>query len=679
MNLQNKNISSKLFSGFGAVLGLLLLIAGVGFYFITDLGSLFTRYRALALQTNQSGRVQANLLEARLQVKNFVISANDENIAKVHERTKATLDYIEKLKEVADDEEKIKVATDSAEAMNRYLETFDLVTKKQAKRNELVHGILDKVGPQAERDLSAIMHSAFGDGDAEAAYRAGEALRNLLLARLYVVKFLVENDEASYKRVQQEFITMSTKAKELLDSLENPKRRALAAKVEEGVKVYRKTFDDVHKTINERNDLIVNTLDVIGPKIASDIEDLKLAVKKEQDTLGPAASQEVVLARWVVIVVSLIAVILAVLAAMVIGKSISNPIKAMTDLMTELAGGNKELEIPYSGVENEIGSMADAVLVFKENMIKADALAEEQRKVEEQQREQERLKQVEAERVQSLIQEFDETVLGALDKLSHAEATMKTSSEKVKLSAESAKDRSSSVATAAEQATANVQTVAASAEELSVSIAEISRQVNEASSVSMTAVSESEKTSKDISVLENNVNEINQIVSLINDIADQTHLLALNATIEAARAGEAGKGFAVVASEVKALADQTSKATEQIGTQINQIQKSTGKAVVSIDGISKIIRDVSDISTVISTAVEQQKAATQEIARNVEEAANGTMGVSTSIGDVLQAANDSNTAATTIEGASNSVAVESSNLREEVTKFLQGVQHSEAS
>ncbi|WP_299381223.1 methyl-accepting chemotaxis protein, partial [uncultured Kiloniella sp.] len=212
------------------------------------------------------------------------------------------------------------------------------------------------------------------------------------------------------------------------------------------------------------------------------------------------------------------------------------------------------------------------------------------------------------------------------------------------------------------------------AEELSASITEISRQVAQSNSVSNNAVSEANKTSEQIKILEENVSQISAVVSLINDIAEQTNLLALNATIEAARAGDAGKGFAVVASEVKNLASQTAKATEEISTQIAEVQSSTDGAVGAINSISEIIGTINEVSASISAAVEEQGAATSEIARNVEEAARGTESVSSSIQDVLHAAEQSSTAAQTITEASNGLSQQTNELRNEVSAFLNEVQ-----
>jgi methyl-accepting chemotaxis protein len=239
--------------------------------------------------------------------------------------------------------------------------------------------------------------------------------------------------------------------------------------------------------------------------------------------------------------------------------------------------------------------------------------------------------------------------------------------------ADGSRQQSLAAASGANQATANVQTVAAASEELSTSITEIGRQVTQASTVSRKAADEGERTNKTVSGLSESAQRIGEVVALINDIASQTNLLALNATIEAARAGEAGKGFAVVASEVKSLANQTAKATDDIRAQVAAIQAETRSAVDAIQGISKTILEVNEISSSIATAVEEQTAATQEITRNVQEAASGTQEVSRNMGSVTEAVEQAGSTASQVLSAADRLAKQASTLRTEVDHFLETI------
>ena len=422
-----------------------------------------------------------------------------------------------------------------------------------------------------------------------------------------------------------------------------------------------KTMDDMADLVGEARGKVYfdKFRQIIGDFQAEEEELMNVRKQAAEDMEG--------FAYTMIAVCILAAIAIGVIIAWVIGGAIANPIADMTGSMRDLAAGNKSIDIPGQGRGDEIGDMAGAVQVFKENMIKADQLAEAQ-KAEEEAKEKERV------RVNKLIKDFERTMVTVLDSLGEANRSMSRVSDQVQTSAENTKHESTNVAAAAEQASRNVETVASAAEELSSSINEISRQVSDANSVSSEAVSAADETSAQIRVLEDNVLKIGEIVDLINDIAAQTNLLALNATIEAARAGDAGKGFAVVASEVKNLANQTGRATDEIATQINQVQKSTQEAVQSIEGITTVIRNISEISGSISAAVEQQGAATNEIARNVEEAATGTQSVSNSINDVLASAEQSSAAANEIAGASDGLATQSTTLQDRVAAFLKGVQ-----
>jgi len=362
------------------------------------------------------------------------------------------------------------------------------------------------------------------------------------------------------------------------------------------------------------------------------------------------------------------ALILAVAAtaAMVVARSISRPLAAMTDGMRRLSDGNKTVEVPAQDHKDEVGEMAKAVQVFKDNMIKADELAAAAAN-ERQDRDRRTA------RMEDLTRTFEQQAAGLLEAVASAAGELQSTADSLSGTATQANGQSTACAAASEQASANVQTVASAAEELASSILEIGRQVSTSAQLATTAADDAETSDHQVQALAASAQKIGEVIQLITSIAEQTNLLALNATIEAARAGDAGKGFAVVASEVKSLANQTAKATDDIAAQISGIQEATGATVASIKGISQRIKDMREIATQVAAAVEEQNAATQEIARNVQQAASGTREVSTNIVGVSEAATQTGRAAEDVLNASGELSRQAGQLKGFVQQFLADV------
>ena len=334
--------------------------------------------------------------------------------------------------------------------------------------------------------------------------------------------------------------------------------------------------------------------------------------------------------------------------------------------MRILADGNKAIEVPFTEKTDEIGEMANALLVFKKNMVKAEELAAAE--ITEQAARMERTS-----RIESLCDDFDASVNKALNAVTASSSEMEATARNLTTVAKTAGEQSEAVAVASEQASVNVQTVAAASEELSASIQEISGQVSSSADIARTAVAAAEQATERMQVLVETSGKIGDVIGLINDIASQTNLLALNATIEAARAGEAGKGFAVVASEVKTLATQTAKATDEIAGQISTIQEATGEAVTVIENIASTIGEISEISGTISVAVEQQDASTGEISRGAQEAANGTQEVNDNINSVNSATLETGKSASEVLLAATDLIGQSDSLKQNIGAFLNDV------
>jgi methyl-accepting chemotaxis protein len=367
------------------------------------------------------------------------------------------------------------------------------------------------------------------------------------------------------------------------------------------------------------------------------------------------------------IIIGLLATFLICIAmGVLIVTGVSGPIAAMTAAMRRLADRDLKVDIPGVGRKDEIGSMAAAVQVFKDNMIKANELAAEQRNEQE-------AKARRAVRLDDLMKTFERTANDVVGTVSSASTELEAAAKTLNQTADVTQQRSIVVASASEEASTNVQSVASATEEMAGSISEIGRQVQESTRIATAAVAQVHDTDARMDKLSQAAGRIGDVVKLITTIAEQTNLLALNATIEAARAGEAGKGFAVVAQEVKALASQTAKATSDISLQISDMQGATSESVGAIKEISGTITRISEIASAIAAAVEQQGAATQEISRNVQQAAAGTQQVASNITEVNHAASETGSASSQVLASAQSLSADSNRLRQEVQQFLADV------
>ena len=486
------------------------------------------------------------------------------------------------------------------------------------------------------------------------------------------------NRSAAHKVIEEQLTALSQRFDEVKKTTD-PEVQAMLPEVQAAIAAYEQslktTMSAVEAASSEKVTASAQALlaDVMKSRVVAD--DLQAKVKKLADRLDERVdeferqtAEEYSATSKTLIVGAVISIMMGMALGFLVGQfGIARPIRSMVMLLQQLASGEYNLEVHSLDRRDEVGDVAKTALVFKENGLAKIRMEAEQKETETRMAAQRRVDML------KLADGFEAAVGEIIDVVSSASTELEASASSLTATAERSQQMATTVAAASEEAATNVQSVAAATEELSSSVNEISRQVQDSAGKASTAVTQARTTTSRVSELSKAAARIGDVVDLINTIAGQTNLLALNATIEAARAGDAGRGFAVVASEVKALAEQTAKATGEIGAQISGIQAATQESVDAIKQISTSIEYLSEISSTIASAVEEQGAATQEISRNVQQAAQGTQEVSSNVVDVQRGATETGSASAQVLSSAQSLSRESNRLRFEVGKFLDTV------
>ena len=694
-------IRAKLFFAFAAVSGTTVIAGAAAWLMFSQVRDLFHGVagrnipeivETLGLQTDTQALAGSapTLLAAKSQAQRqqemTALKARQEGIAKRLDgvaHAQSDRDSIDRLKKLITAMNTKLAALDGAvdDRLKLSARGEEIVKTAQATQTKL-NEVLMPAGEKAQADITMVSMTLGGDANqtmmtllklVSTQVPVSQGFADLVgfvnLASSLLDRAAVAPNVESVTALEKSFKTMSARVEEKLDIVDTLQptegmRKAADAwlKLGSGDTIFDARRKEIaasqlgQKLLDETRSLT----DELAREVASQVK----AVTNKAREATDRSDEAIGFGTFVMLMIAAFSVAgSALFVWLYIGRNLVARLMGLESTMTRLAAGDLSAEVGARRGGDEIGQMAEALSVFREGIVQANAAAAEKAAEQE-------AKQRQAAMIDQLTREFNEGATSALAAVSTAASRMKGSAEKMSHVAAQAKEQTGAVASASEQAAANVQTVAAATEELSSSITEISRQVGESTRIAAQAVEQVAKSEVTVTELASAANRIGEVVGLINTIAAQTNLLALNATIEAARAGEAGKGFAVVASEVKSLATQTARATEGITAQVTAIQGSTQEAVDTIKGIGQIIDKMSEIATTVAAAVEEQGAATAEIARNIQQAASGTQNVSNNIVGVSNAANQTGETASDVLQSSDGLAAESEALSNEVGRFL---------
>jgi methyl-accepting chemotaxis protein len=660
------SIRWKIVGGFVGVALVVSLAAGLGVQATGKLGQDIRLMDATASETVIAMKIDAETARATLNIREYLATNSPNDIA----QARAAIETMRK-----DTGEGITLAGSGErraafEELGRAAVTFDEGLTKlvaaQTERHRLFDGPLHQTGRAMRVAVTAMNERFAAAGDFRNANVAGQLNEHLLLARLYVNRFLLTNNAPDVARTFTELDELAKDITALSAAATAAGMNAEVRSMQDNYRLYREAVTAIRATIEERNRIRTDVLDRVAASIAAKTASITTATRAD---FASTSAMSVADGAWMSMAVKIglaAGLAFAIALAGFLARGLTRPMLALTDDMGRLAKGETDMAITGMTRADEIGQMAQAVEVFRQNALARIALeaqtARDQREKEERNR-----------HVEASIQAFQTGVNAVLTRVDQTTKRMDATATDLGQIAERAKNEASAAAGASEETSTNIQTVAAAAEELASSVSEIARQVDSATHVVRNAATTTDRSVTEIEGLAQAAQRIGDVVGLIQGIAAQTNLLALNATIEAARAGESGRGFAVVASEVKTLAGQTARATEEIAAQIAGIQTSTRSAVDAISEITAAIREIDQVTTAIAAAVEEQGMATREISQNVQMAAQGTEILASNVGSVAGSIDRTSQSSAVVRDASGEMVSGASQLATEIRTFFEAL------
>jgi methyl-accepting chemotaxis protein len=659
-------VRPRVFGGFALVLSFLVLLAGFAVVQVEQIGGTVNDLVTSAAGDAGMSQARAALLNANGAVEKFI---RTWNVGDKQAATKAIQSVGQLADQVDQQFGKLQVIAEGIAPVRSALETYRSSFAAAAEAVDRLRASTtktDALGATAALDVGGVQVALANRTDGEPLLNPMRLAAVVDAVRITVMRYgttlaTADADDSKLAFNYAQIAIADTEAE--IAGTGEAKLKSLVTALKTAITADAAALDEVIKVAG---DLRARQADLVKAGAAIDEQVNKInqrlgQVRAEQGQKTAAAVQHTELT---VILTASGALVLGAVLAWLIGASVSGPIRSMTDRMQSLAAGELDQPIPGGESRDEIGRMARAVEVFRENALAVRRMQGEATTQRD---------AAEADRMRMMAElagRFEQGMQGVITGVGGRAADMGRSAQELARVAERGRGLAEAVATRAEQASINVQTVASATQELATSIREISSQVQRSVAVSSRATDETQRTSGLINGLSSAAEKIGTIIQLIQAIASQTNLLALNATIEAARAGDAGKGFAIVASEVKNLASQTAQATEQIASQIATIQSATNETVAAMAQFGATVREMADISTAIAAAVEEQGAATGEIARNVEEAATGTAAVTHEISDVRAVAGETDAGAEAALAAAAALQQQAVSLKSNVDDFL---------